>query len=416
MGFFSKFFGLFSGNVTWQRTGFQSASPSTSPYEDTPGVGVDGALQVSTVWACVTLIVENVASLPLVVYTIDSDGKRNVDRNSEMYRIFHDRTNSYQTSMVFWGYMLLNLVLRGNAYAYIRRGSLGQVVALEPKSSDQMQPFLDEYNVLWYRYQSGYAIQTYKAEEILHIRGLGGQIAGMGVLDYMRASVGLSINAQNHLHRTFGKKARRPGILMSQRVLNDQQRASVRKNFQGIASGEGEDSGLYILEADFKFEALGMSPADIQLLETRKFTVQDLARWFGVPSILVNDTAESTSLGSSVEQIIAGFYKLKLRPMLELIEQAIQEQVLTEKDRAKRMYVEFNLDALLRSSLAERMDVYSKGVQNGIYTRNQVRAKENDDPLPGGDMLTAQSNLLPLDKLGTQVNTGGNVPPDTVRQ
>lgn len=414
MSVLSTIYRFFGGNALGHIEGVQDSTPSTSAHDDAPMVGVDSSLQISTVWACVSLIVENIASLPLVVYTLDNNGKRIVDRDSNIYKILHDQPNKNQTSMVFWMVMLLNYVLRGNAYAVISRNGVGDLMSLQPLSADQIQVIYAEDGSLLYRYQYGYAIQTYKQEQILHIRGLGNGLIGLSPLDYMRSSVGLSIRAQNHINKTFNKDARRPGLLMTDKVLSESQRSAVKKNFGDIASGNGRE--LYLMEADFKFEALGMSPADIQLLETRKFTVQDLARWFGVPSILVNDTQETTSLGSSVEQIIDGFYKLKLRPMLEMIEQAIQNQVLTQQQRTKRMYVEFNLDALLRSSLSDRMEVYSKGAQNGIYTRNECRARENLDPLDGGDILTAQSNLLPLDKLGTQVNTGGSVPPDTVRQ
>lgn len=414
MNIVTTFFRHLFGNSTSQRKGVQDGTPATSAHEGIASVGIDSALQISTVWACVTLIVENIASLPLVVFSKDKDGRRIVDIDDPTYKVFKDTPNPRQTSMEFWTYMLLNYVLRGNAYAIIKRRPNGTVISLWPLAADQVDVFETEDKSLLYRYNYNNEYEYFKADQILHIRGMGNGIYGMSPLDYMRASVGLSINAQNHTHKTFTKGARRPGLLMTDRVMNEEQRKAVKKNFGDIASGGGNE--LYILESQFKFEPLGMSPADIQLLETRKFTVQDLARWFGVPSVLVNDTAETTSLGSSVEQIIDGFHKLKLRPMLELIEQAIENRVFTLPERSKGKYIEFNLDALLRSSLSERMDVYSTGVQNGIYTRNDCRARENLDPMEGGDILTAQSNLLPLDKLGTQTNTGGNVPPDTVRQ
>lgn len=415
MGLFGKLYNYFSGNATSDRKGDQYSGPSVSAYEETPIVGIDSAMQISTVWACVTLIAENLASLPLVPYIKQADDKRIVDQESALYKILHDRPNSRHTAMVFWMIMIFNYVLRGNAYARKEVDARGEIIALWPLSSCQMQPYEDENGEIYYRYQKNFAIQTYTADKILHIRGLGNNIMGLGVLDYMRASAGLSIKAQNHMAKTFAKDARRPGLLYTGgKVLNDPQRDAVRKNFSEITMGNG--SGLYLMEGDFKFEQLGMTPADLQLLETRKFTVQDIARWFGVPSILVNDTQETTSLGSSVEQIVEGFYKLKLRTMVTLFEQAIREQVYTPQQRAKRMYAEFNFDALLRSSLSERMDIYAKGAQNGIYKRNECRKRENLDPLPGGDILTVQSNLMPIDMLGVNVNTGGSVPPDPVRQ
>ena len=188
---------------------------------------------------------------------------------------------------------------------------------------------------------------------------------------------------------------------------------ALKNNFGDIVSGSEKE--LYILEAQFKFDALGMSPADIQLLETRQFAVQDLARWFGVPSVLINDTGETTALGSSVSQIIDGFHRLTLRPQLERIEQALMKRVLSSRQRAKGAIIEFNLDALLRASLKDRMDKYAKGVQNGIYNRNEPRKRENLPPFEGGETFTAQVNLMPVDKLGQQ-QASGNVAPEPIEQ
>lgn len=413
MSFFRKL-KFWSGNATGQRKGSQDIQPTTTAHEDVPIFGVDSALQVSTVWACVSLIVENVASLPLMVYTTDSDGKRTLDSAGRTYTILHDRPNKRQTAMEFWEQMLLNYVLRWNAYARIDRDQNGEVVALWPLSADQMDVIVADDGSLVYIYSYEDKGFVYTEHEIFHIRGMGNGVVGMSPLDYMRSSVGLAISAQNHTTKTFRKEARRPGVLMSDVVLTPEQRAAVKKNFGDIATGNGRE--LYVLEAQFKFEALGMSPADIQLLETRKFSVQDLARWFGVPSVLVNDTSETTSLGSSVEQIVEGFYKLKLRPFVERIEQVIHQRVFTPSQRARGMVAEFNLDAFLRSRLSERAEVYAKLVQNGIKTRNECRRFENDEPLPGGDLLTAQVNLVPVDQLGQHQQQARAVPSNPVEQ
>jgi len=414
MSYFSRMFKGWRSNATEQRKGSQDSTPLTTAHDDSPSVGVDSSLQVSTVWACVTLLVENIASLPLMVYQVDSQDQRITAKNQRIYAILHDSPNKRQTSMEFWMFMILNLVLRGNAYARIDRDHAGEVIALWPLASDQMEVIVADDGSLVYVYSYGQDGVVYLESDIMHIRGMGNGVIGMSPLEYMRSSVSVAIEAQNHTKRTFKKDARRPGVLMSDKVLNKEQRQAVRDNFGDIATGSGRE--LYVLEAQFKFEPLGMSPADIQLLETRRFAVQDLARWFGVPSILINDTSESTSLGSSVQQIVDGFHKLKLRPMLEMIEQVIHQRVLTPKQRSQGIVAEFNLDALLRSSLKDRMEIHAKAVQNGLKTRNECRKNENLPELSGGEMLTAQMNLMPVDKLGEPRTMGGSVPPATVEQ
>jgi HK97 family phage portal protein len=415
MSIFSTMRNWLGGNANTTRTGTQQIQPASTVHQNVPIVNVDGAMQVSTVWACVNLLVETISSLPLMVYKAGADGSREISDDT-LYKILHDSPNPRQTSQEFWEQMLLNFFLRGNAYARVQRDSRGKAVALWPLSSDQIEVIMLDDGTLVYRYFKNTNQQTeiiYLEKDILHIKGPGNGLVGMSRLDYMRSSVGLAIKTQDHTTKTYQANARRPGILMSSEVLTDAQRVALKKNFGDIVSGS--DKELYVLEAQFKFDPLGMTPTDIQLLESRKFSVQDLARWFGVPSVLINDTGESTALGSSIAQIVDGFHRLTLRPQLERIEQAIMKRVLTPAQRVSGLTAEFNLDALLRASLAERMEIYSKGVQNGIYNRNEPRKRENLKPYPGGDVYTAQVNLMPVDLLGRQP-ASGNVPDEPIEQ
>ncbi len=414
MNYFKAAFNYLFGNAITQKVGRQDRTPSDSAYDENINISVDSSLQISTVWACVTLLVETISSLPLDVYLNNVKGSREKAYGTLPYALFHDSPNKRQTTLEFWEHMLLNFFLRGNCYAIIKRNARGEAVSLWPISSDQVDVFSLDDGTLIYVYTVNKKEVIYLERDILHIKGMGNGTVGMSPLDYMKSSLGLAISAQNHTVKTLKKDARRPGILMSDTVLTKDQRVSLKKRFNDIVTGGGQE--LYILEAALKFQPLGMSPSDIQLLETRKFAVQDLARWFGVPSVLINDTGETTSLGSSVQMIVDGFYKLKLRPQLSRIEKAINKRVFTPAQRAKGFIVEFNFDALLRASLIDRMEIGSKGVQNGLITRNEWRKKENKEEIEGGDILTAQSNLMPLDQLGQQVNSGGSVPVDTVRQ
>ena len=416
MSVMTTIFRWLGGNANTTRTGSQQIQPASTVHDDVPVVNVDGAMQVSTVWACVNLLVETISSLPLIVYQSTDDGGREILLNDRLYRILHDAPNPRQTSQEFWEQMLLNFFLRGNAYARVQRDSRGVALALWPLSADQIDVVMLDDGSIVYRYFENTNEQKeiiYLENDVLHIKGPGNGLVGMSRLDYMRSSVGLAIKAQNHTTKTYTKNARRPGILMSSEVLTPEQRVALKENFGDITTGT--DKELYVLEAQFKFDPLGMSPADIQLLESRQFSVQDLARWFGVPSVLINDTGETTSLGSSVGQIIDGFHRLTLRPQLERIEQAIMKRVLTARQRVNGITTEFNLDALLRSSLAERMEIYSKGVQNGILNRNEPRRRENMKPYPGGEIYTAQVNLMPVDLLGSQ-QAAGNVPEEPIEQ
>lgn len=398
------------GNVgsTGQQNGIQFGEPFTKVYDNSKDYGIDGALQVSAVWAAVELLADNIASLPLFVYKKETgaDGHKTLARGTPLWTLLHDSPNRRHTPMEFWQYMTLNFVLRGNAYARLVRNDAGEVIEMWPLSADQVEVDVLSDRSVVYKYSYEGMIAIYDERSILHWRDKGNGVVGMSRLDYMRSTVGLAIDAQNHSASTFRKSGKRPGVFMIDKLLTDAQRKSIRDNYRGLV--EGGDDELLVLEAGAKFEPLNMSPVDLQLMETRRFTVEDIARWFGINSVMINDTAKTTTWGTGIGQLIEGFYKFRLRPMLELLEQAIDRRVLTAGQR--ELYsAEFSLDAILRGSMSERLDNGSKAVQNGLMTRNEWRQLENYPPMEGGDALTAQTNLAPLEVLGKQNAAGGGI-------
>jgi HK97 family phage portal protein len=400
----TSFLGWFGwSGALGEQSGRQNSGASGSLIPGTQALAPDGALQLSTVWACISLIANIIASLPLFVYTRSDKGQRELARDSLLWQILHDSPNSRMTPMEFWVALLLNLMLRGNAYARIERNDTGEAIAIWPMASDQVDPWLLPDGTLVYKYTVGSDVAVLSADNVLHIKGMGNGTTGLDRLDYMRASTTEAANAQGAASTLFASHGKPSGILMIDKVLNREQRDAVRNNFSAMS--EGGTNRLFLLEADTKYQQLTLTPADQQLLETRRFTVEELCRWFGVPPVLVGHS-NVTAWGSGIEQLIDGFHKLVIGPLVVNLQQAIAKRVLTPAQRA-RLSVEFSLDALLRANLKDRMDLYAKAVQNGLKTRNECRQLENDPPVTGGDQLTAQTNLAPLDMLG-KIQGGGN--------
>ena len=169
---FKYFKNLFSGNATGSKKGDQSNSPNISAHEGTLNVGIDSALQVSTVWACVALIVETISSLPVGVFRTLKDGQRESMKGELLYQVLHTSPNKRQTSQEFWEQMLLNFVLRGNAYARIERNKAGDVISLWPMSADQMQVIVADNGSLVYVYSYDNVGIIYTEKEIFHLRGI----------------------------------------------------------------------------------------------------------------------------------------------------------------------------------------------------------------------------------------------------
>ena len=409
MGFLSSLGGWFGfGGALGERKGQQSGAPSTALVSDAANIGPDGALQLSTVWACIDRRATTVASLPFFAYE-SNNGQRSLARTSRLFGLLHDSPNSRMTPFEFWRAMMMNHDLRGNAYARVDRDErTGEALALWPMPADQVEPYVLEDGAMAYKYTIGSDISILADSSVLHLKGLGNGTVGLAKLEFMRATTSEAAQAQTSASKIFSNGGKPTGVLMLDKVLTKEQRAGLNERFAEMALGS--TSRLYVLEANMKYEQLSLSPQDQQLLETRRFAVEEICRWFDVPPVLVHHS-NVTTWGSGVEQIIDGFHKFTIRPMLVSIEQATRKRVLTSAQRS-RMSVEFSLDALLRGAAKDRADIYAKHVQNGLMTRNEVRQLENLPAMPGAgaNALTAQSNLLPLDKLGSVPTGGSNAP------
>lgn len=402
MGLFSYFGRLLTGSTAIaDKDGSQQAFPSVPLTDNLKPMSPEVALQVGTVYACVDLIASTVASLPLFVYR-NRAGKRTLARDSSLWFLLHDSPNAHMTAMEFWRSMLMQLELRGNAFALIDRDASGEAVSMYPLASDQIE-VVRKGSELVYTYTKDNVKHVYGADRILHLKGLGNGVIGISKLDYMRASTTESLHAQETANNLFGNANKPAGVLTVEHVLNREQREQIKQQFATMRSGQA--SGLFVLEADMKYSQLTLTPAETQLLETRKYGVAEIARWFGVPPVLISGDS-TTTWGSGIEQIIEGFYRFTIRPLVVSIEQSISKNVMTAAQR-QRFTAEFSLDALLRSSEAQRFEIYAKATQNGLMTRNEVRQLENMPPISGGDDLTVLTNLIRLSDLGNKVNPVG---------
>ena len=377
--------------------------PGVALVSDSGNIGPDAALQISAVWACIDRRATTIASLPFFAYET-KDGQKTLARNSRLYTLLHESPNSRMTPIEFWRAMMMNHDLRGNAYARIERDSRGEAVAMWPMPADQVEVKVLDSGAMVYQYTLGNDVAIYSESSVLHLKNLGNGTVGLSKLEFMRSTTDEASKSQSAASKVFGSGGKPTGVLMLDKVLKPEQRAALMKNFEGMS--EGNAARLYVLEANMKYSQLSMTPEDQQLLETRNFTVSEVARWFDVPPVLIHHN-DTTTWGSGIEQIVDGFYKLTIRPMLVSIEQAVRKRVMTPQQRAT-MSVEFSLDALLRGNPTQRAELYAKLVQNGVATRAECRQLENLPFMDGADQLTVQSNLLPIAMLGKQVSSGGS--------
>lgn len=392
--FWQSMWSWLGGNTTQRNRGVQYPSPG---YEAPAAVSVteDTAMQVSAVWACVRLLSETVASLPVNVYR-KTDNGRELAPDFWFARLMARKPNRYQTKLEFFETMMLNLALHGNAYAKIDRLG-GQIRSIMPLMSAQITPSLLDDGSIAYAYEADGNVDVYAESSIWHIKLYGNGIVGKSPLAFGRNMIGIAQAAEQVVTNIYTNGGKRSGVLSLDRLLTPEQRDQVRANFSTLTTGT--DERLLVLEMGMKFDPVAMSPQDIELLSSRKFQLEEICRWFGVPSVLVNDTSGSTTWGSGIEQLVSGFYKLNLRPYLERIEASVSSNLFSQAE-ADEYEFEFDFEGLLRSDLKSRIDAYKSAVAGTIMTPNEVRKIEGLPRMDGGDELLSQVNMSPLGKLG----------------
>ncbi|HMU15876.1 MAG TPA: phage portal protein [Thauera aminoaromatica] len=385
-------------------TGTQYPGPRKTVQLTVADVDFDTSMQVSAFWACVRLISDTCATLPLEFYNRQNGAAATRD-DLWLVRLFSGNVNRFQNRLEFFSTMALNLCVHGNAYARITRGDDGRVVSLMPLMAPQMEVrTLEKGDVVYIYYTPGGTV-TYAAESVWHIKLFGNNLIGMSPLAHARSSIGIAIASEKSVNKVFRNGAKPAGVLMYDKVLKKEQREQIRQSFADLA--EGDSDSLIVLEAGMKYEQVSMSPQDIELLASRRFQIEDIARFMGVPSVLINDTAGSTTWGSGIQQIIAGWYKLGLRPYLERFETSIEVALLTDEER-HRWEPEFDFDELLRADFGARMEGYQKGINAGVITPNEARAEEGRQGLPGGERLLVNGNMIPADMAGKLKPTGAS--------
>lgn len=381
-------------------SGQQIPLPVEPILDQTKNVTPDAALQISAVFACVELLAQTISTLPLYVYKEMGNGGRTPDKG-RLWMLLHERPNAWMTPSEFLSAMVVNRMLRGNAYAQIIRDSEGDPIALVPLSPDQMEVSVTAGGEVYTYYQDG-VISVIAPENIIHWKGLGNGYIGLSKLEYMRATADEAISAQDNASRLYGSYSKPSGVLQTDSALNDEQLSAVFERFKGMSRG---GAGLYVVDRGLKYQQLSLTPADAQLLQTRQFSVEEICRWFGVPGVLVGSTA-TTTWGSGIQQIVEGFHKFTIGPLCKQLEQALSRRLVGVTDMDTT--IEFKLDGFLRTTPEARASFYSTMAQNGAMTRNEIRRLENLPPVEGGDALTAQSNLVPIEKLGEQASTGSS--------
>lgn len=378
-------------------------------------VSEERALGITAYYRAVALISSTMAGLPLKTY------KRGT-RELVKQRTILDNPCPRQTPFEFWQTIFSHALTWGNAYARLVRNGAGQVVEAWPVHPSRVQV---EEVVPSQSNPAGveYVVQTWNADghvsqkrltryELLHIPFLAvNGISGVPPIRVARTALGIATAADDTASEFYRKGGRISGVLQTDAALAPAGANAIRKDWRNRYQGTRSVGEVPVLHSGLKFVPLDMNPQDAELLVSRKYSVAEIARLFGIPPHMLGDVERSTSWGSGLEEQVIGFVKFTLLPWIRLVEQRIVRQLLPGGWDSGIWYAEYSVQGLERGDSQARSALYHQAITDGWLTRNEVRELENLEPSEGLDEFLAPSNmtlisidgeLVPLSAKGTQ--------------
>ena len=364
-------------------------------------VNENTALQTAAVYACVRVISEAVACLPIHVYKDDDRGAIRVP-DHYLSKLLHFLPNPDMTGFILRETMMSHILLWGNAYCQLLRDGGGRVVAIYPLLPGKMDVNRNEQGELYYTYwkdadeprpnqKSGGVIL--RKEDVLHVPGMSYDgMVGYSPIALAKNAVGMAIATEEYGAGFFANNANPGGILEHPGTLNNQDK--IRQSWETLYKGSSKSHRLAVLEEGMTFKQVSIPPEQAQFLQTRKYQLNEIARIFRVPPHMIGDLEKSSF--SNIEQQSLEFVKYTVEPWVVRLEQAMCKSLLSTSEQ-DNYFIKFNLDGLLRGDYETRMKGYAIGIQNGFMSPNDARRLENMNLIPteeGGDAYLCNGNMI----------------------
>lgn len=410
MSFFSKLFSSRKASNTLAGSFFRFPLGTSSAGKV---VTERSAMQLTAVYACVRILAEGIASLPVHLYQREEEGSKAKAFTHPLYRLLHDAPNPEMTSFTFRETLMTHLLLWGNAYAQVIRNGRGDVIALYPLMPNRMTVDRDtKTGQIFYTYQMNESDATREKastvilprEQVLHVRGLGFDgLVGFSPIGLARNALGLATATEEYGAKFFANGATPGGILEFPGVVKDPEALSESWS-KGFSNANAHK--VAVLEEGAKYTPITVSPEEAQFLETRKFQIDEIARLFRIPPHMIGDLEKSSF--SNIEQQSLEFVTYTLSPWIVKWEQSLNMVLLNERER-DQYFFKFNVDGLLRGDYQSRMNGYAIGIQNGFMSPNDVRRLEHMDLIPdelGGNRYLCNGNMMSIADAGKQYDSG----------
>lgn len=353
----------------------------------------DGAMRVSAAYACIGLLSKTVATLPLRMYRKDpATGKTYEAPNHPLNDLLEYQPNSWQSAWDFKAMMMMHLALRGNAYAEIIAGPRGFADSLEPIHPDRVSvERLPDQSIRYTISDPIKGTRRLLQDEVFHLRShiAPGGLLGISPVSYARETIGLALAAEEHGARMFSNGARPSGVVTVEKTMSDPAFDRFKAQWNASFGGLHNVMKTPILEQGAKFESISLDAEEAQFIQTREFQIEEIARWFDVPLVLLHHMTKTSSWGTGVEAIMLAFVRNNLMPWLGCWTGAIRRDLIL----APNIYeAQFDVEPLIKGDSRALADFYSRTVLNGILTRNEARAALGYNPIDGLDEPLVPTN------------------------
>lgn len=361
------------------------------------------AMLLSTVYRCVDLLSNSISELPVVVNKVNSDGYKVNDSSHIVFSLLNKKPSNRMNKNTFLRLLVINMLLTGNAYAYIKRDNQGQIKELQFIPSDYVnihsRHILDDVT---------YTINGIKgvieSKDLLHFINIPDHdgIRGLSVLSYARKTLTLGFDEISSADAFFRSGNNKSGILKSDRPITEEQEQQILSRWQqtfGTSNGVNT-SGVVVLKPGLEYQDIQTSPADAELLESRKFTVLEICRFFGCAPSMVFDNSNNSY--SSVEAENLAFLTHTISPLLDKIETELNNKLWSEAEAIQGYQVRFDTSVLMRTDKQALASYYSSMFNLGVLSPNEIRRELDMSPIEGGDEHYMQVNISTISKIAGQ--------------
>ncbi len=376
-------------------------------------INVNGknALKEATVFACIRILSESVAKLPIKVYQ-DVNGIKKAT-NHPLYSLIKSRPNPYMTSFNFFNCLEAQRNLKGNSYASIEYDRFGNVKALWPIDSEKVEIWIDDRGLLNTRNKLWYVVNLpdgskakLRSDEILHFKGFSlDGVVGITPLTYLRTLIENGKSSELYVNKFFQNGMQTKGIVQYIGDLNKDAEETFRSKFEQMSNGLKNAHRISLLPLGYQFQPISLSMADAQFLENTELTIRQIASAFGIKMHQLNDLERATYSNISEQQ--RQFYIDTLMAVLTMYEQETTYKLLLNSEMDSGYYCKFNVDAITRADIKTRYEAYRIGIQGGFLQPNEVRGKEEMEAVEGGDVLLVNGNMVPITEAGAAYKKKG---------